>query len=240
MWLKCPARAGGTRSWRYIEAERGNTMKVMQESQRYNEYFAEVQGFYSSQEKKEEVEPIAQKLKTLREMQHLSQEQFSRVSGIPSDKLKMIEEGEILPDLGTVVKLSRALKVGTGFLLDQESGYSYSIVRKEDRKKIARHAAGYRDRPNYLYQSLVSGIVEKHMESFLVTLTTEEGSGELSSHEGEEFIVVMEGAIRVQLGNKEEVLNEGDTIYYLSNIPHIVKNESKTDNAVILAVLYTG
>jgi quercetin dioxygenase-like cupin family protein len=215
-------------------------MKVMQESQQYNDYFAEVQGFYSSQERKEEIEPIACKLKTLREMQHLSLDHFSKISGIPSDKLKLIEAGDILPDLGTVVKLSRALKVGTGFLLDQEAGYSYSIVRKEDRKKIARHAAGYRERPNYHYQSLVSGIVEKHMESFLVTLSTDEGSGELSSHEGEEFIVVMEGTIRVQLGKKEEVLNEGDTIYYLSTIPHNVKNGSKSESAVILAVLYTG
>ncbi len=212
----------------------------MQDNAEYHRYFDDVQGYYAGLGKKEETEPIGRKLRAIRETQSLTLDQFSKMTGIEPEKLKKIEDQVILPDLGTVVKLSKALKVGTGLLLDQESGYSYSIVRKEDRKRIARHAAGTKERPNYLYQSLVNGIVERHMESFFVTLTTREGNDELSSHDGEEFIVVMEGSISVRLGDKEETLNEGDSIYYLSKVPHLVKNRSAADEAVILAVIYTG
>ena len=215
-------------------------MKVMHESREYKDYFEDVQGFYQDQEKKEKIVPIGKRLKEIREMQKLSLEQFSRISGIDQGKLKDIEGQKVLPDLGTIVKLSKALRIGTSFLLGQESGYSYSVVRKKDRKNIKRYSTGTSERPNYQYQSLASGIKDKHMETFLVTLTPHTGNEELSSHDGEEFIVVMEGSIKVVLGNKEETLGEGDSIYYLATVPHNVINASRKENAVIMAVLYTG
>jgi quercetin dioxygenase-like cupin family protein len=215
-------------------------MKVMHESKEYSDYFEDVQGYYQDQEKKEDVAPIGKRLKDIREMQNMSLEEFSRISGIEADKLKAIEDQKVLPDLGTIVKLSRALRIGTSFLLGQESGYSYSVVRKKDRQKIKRFSTGSADRPNYQYQSLASGIKDKHMEIFIVTLTPSDGSHELSSHDGEEFIVVQEGKIKVVLGKKEEVLEEGDSIYYLATVPHNVINMSASGNAVIMAVIYTG
>jgi mannose-6-phosphate isomerase-like protein (cupin superfamily)/DNA-binding transcriptional regulator YiaG len=215
-------------------------MKVMHESAEYKEYLNQIQGFYADSAKKEDEEPVGVRIKKLREMQHLSIEQFSNISGIDSSTLEKIEKQEILPDLGTVVKLSKALRIGTGFLLGEESGYTYSVVRKADRKNITRHSTGKSDRPNYHYQSLARGIVDKHMETFIVTLTTDTDSHELSSHDGEEFLVVMEGSIKVIIGNKEEILEEGDSIYYLASVPHNVRNQSGDSNAVILAVIYTG
>jgi len=215
-------------------------MKVMSESKEYKEYFDEVQGYYRDEEKKEVVTPLGKRLKEIREMQNMSLEQFSKISDIDKNKLKDIEDLRILPDLGTIVKLSKALRVGTSFLLGEKSGFSYSVMRKQDRKNIQRFSTGSTDRHNYQYQSLASGIKDRHMETFLVTLTPDTGNTELSSHDGEEFLVVMEGAIKVVLGNKEEILKEGDSIYYLANIPHNVINASEEYKAVIMAVIYTG
>jgi mannose-6-phosphate isomerase-like protein (cupin superfamily)/DNA-binding transcriptional regulator YiaG len=215
-------------------------MKIMSDSKEYKEYFDEVQGYYQEQEKKDDITPIGKRLKELREMQNISLEQFSIISGIDKDKVKDIEDQRILPDLGTIVKLSKALRIGTSFLLGEKSGYSYSVMRKQDRQNIQRFSTGSTDRPNYQYQSLASGIKDRHMETFLVTLTPDTGKVALSNHDGEEFLVVMEGAIRVVLGNKEEMLQEGDSIYYLATIPHCVISASAKDKAVIMAVIYTG
>ena len=131
-------------------------------------------------------------------------------------------------------------RIGTSFLLGEESGYSYSVVRKKERQKISRVSTGSAERPNYQYQSLSHGVRDKHMETFVITLSPGAGSPELSRHDGEEFLLVMEGSIRVILGDKEEVLNEGDSIYYHATVPHNVLNAAGRDNAVIMAVLYTG
>jgi mannose-6-phosphate isomerase-like protein (cupin superfamily)/DNA-binding transcriptional regulator YiaG len=218
----------------------GLSMKVMNESEESKEYFDEVQGYYQDQGEKGDIIPIGKRLKELRKMQDMSLDQFSKTSGIDIDKVKDIEEHRILPDLGTIVKLSKALRIGTSFLMGEKSGYSYSVTRKKDRQNIKRFSTGSKDKPNYEYQSLSSGIKDRHMETFLVTLTPDTGNAALSHHEGEEFLVVMEGAIRVVLGNKEEMLKEGDSIYYHATIPHNVINASAEDKAVIMAVIYTG
>ncbi len=215
-------------------------MTITYENQEAKEFFDDVQGFYQSEEKNEDVTPIGKRLAEIRKMQNLSLEQFAKISGIPQIKLKDIEEQKILPDLGTIVKLSKALRIGTSFLLGEESGYSYSVVRKKERQKISRISTGSAERPNYQYQSLSQGIRDKHMETFVVTLSPGTGSSELSRHDGEEFLVVIEGSIKVVLGNKEEILNEGDSIYYHATVPHNVLNAAAKGNAVIMAVIYTG
>jgi len=50
----------------------------------------------------------------------------------------------------------------------------------------------------------------------------------------------MEGYVKVVLGNKEELLEEGDSIYYLASVPHVLVNPMEKGDAVIMAVLYTG
>jgi len=215
-------------------------MKTMEECREYNEYFDEVQGYYHDQKQKEPQLPVGPKLKKVRELQGFSIEHFSNVSGLDEDTLKKIENQEIYPDLGTIVKLSKALRIATSFLLDDDSGYNYSVVRKDERTNIARHTTGPKGRPNYQYQSLSGGIKDRHMEAFFVTLTQSKDDVHMSTHDGEEFILVMEGSVRVMLADREEVLHPGDSIYYHSTIPHYVQNISEKGDAVILAIIYAG
>ena len=42
----------------------------------------------------------------------------------------------------------------------------------------------------------------------------------LTNHSGQEFDLVIEGSLKVQVGPHIEVLHEGDSIYYNSSTPH--------------------
>ena len=66
----------------------------------------------------------------------------------------------------------------------------------------------------------------------------EEGEKELSSHEGEEFIYVLEGQIEVIYGKDTFTIEEGDSIFYDSVVPHHL-HASGEKASKILAVLYT-
>ena len=214
-------------------------MRTQVKSEDYQNFLDDLTGYYQSQEKADDIKPIGERLKKFRELQGISVERLAKISGVDAGLLRQIEEIKLFPDLGTIIKLSKGLRIATGLLLDADSGYSYSVVRREDRKRIQRVPSGTKERPQYLYQSLSTGVKKRHMESFLVTLPAGASSDELSSHDGEEFIMVMEGNVGVCLGGKEEILNEGDSIYYLSSIPHSLKSAGSAQ-AVILAVVYTG
>ena len=214
-------------------------MRSHVKSEDYQNFLDDLNGYYQEQEKGEEKKFIGERLKSIRELQGISIEKLAKIAGVREDLLNDIEKLKVYPDLGTIIKLSRALRIGTGLLLDEASGYSYSVVRKGDRKAIHRTPSGTKDHPSYLYQTLSTGVKARHMEAFIVTLTGKGEEAEPSCHEGEEFFMVMEGEVRVKLGNKEELISEGDSIYYHSTIPHMLQSVGKTD-AVILAVVYTG
>jgi quercetin dioxygenase-like cupin family protein len=81
---------------------------------------------------------------------------------------------------------------------------------------------------------------DRHMEPFLVTLEPATlASPKPASHDGEEFLFVLEGEMEVTLGNHSDVLQPGDAVYYDSNIPHLVQCKGN-EKALILAVIYSA
>ena len=80
---------------------------------------------------------------------------------------------------------------------------------------------------------------DRHMEPFIIDVApTDDSDFVLSSHEGEEFIMVMEGTMEISYGKNTYLLEEGDSIYYDSIVPHHV-HAYEGQAAKILAVIYT-
>jgi quercetin dioxygenase-like cupin family protein len=75
------------------------------------------------------------------------------------------------------------------------------------------------------------------MEALIVQLE-EDPEKEISVHEGEEFIFVLDGIVEMGIGEDGFELEPGDSVYYLSTTPHHIA--AKSGKATILAVLYEG
>ena len=91
---------------------------------------------------------------------------------------------------------------------------------------------------NLEFHSLGAGKIDRNIDPFMIDIQFEEGEKELSSHEGEEFIYVLEGEIEVIYGKETYAIGVGDTIFYDSAVPHHLHAKSE-NGAKILAVLYT-
>ena len=77
------------------------------------------------------------------------------------------------------------------------------------------------------------------MDPFIIDIhPSSEEEVKMSSHEGEEFIFVLNGNVEIKYGKDTYLLKEGDSIYYDSIVAHHVHSYG-TDNAKILAVVYT-
>jgi len=179
---------------------------------------------------------IGDRIKRIREEKGLSYEEISNLTGFDVDLLAMMEKGESQPPIGVLVKLSKALDAAFSRLLSGFGNKLYSVTRKDERKLVSRSASP-KGKQLYTYQSLAPEVQGRHMESLIVTLE-ENPDQELSVHDGEEFIFVLEGGVVVKIGDDRFVLEPGDSIYYLSTTPHLLS--AKKDRAVILAVIHEG
>ena len=102
---------------------------------------------------------------------------------------------------------------------------------------VARYNSQKGKHYGYEYEALAPQKKDRHLEPFLVTLEPAETEEERSTHDGQEFIFVLKGKMEVRLGTEIHILEPGDTIYYDSTVPHLVKCYGK-GTTKMLAVLY--
>ncbi len=171
-------------------------------------------------------------------MRGLSLDDISSRTGIDVATLNRIELNEILPPLGQLIKLGKALDMKMGYFISPGVDKPVTIVRKGQGQAVARYGKKKSQQFGYIYESLAPEKANRLMEPFIVTLLPTE-TDEFSAHDGQEFIYVLEGDMKVRIGNLTETLHPGDAIYYDSNQPHLVKAATKA-KTTILAVLYTG
>ena len=190
-----------------------------------------------SETPREGVEEIGKRIRILREEKGISLDELSNLTGFDVELLSNIENNIVQPQLGTVIRLSKALDSAFGRLISGIGNRIYSITRKDEQKVVSRSTAKKGQKQVYIYKSLAPEVKGRHMEALIVQLE-ENPDKEVSVHDGEEFIYVLDGIVMLNIGEDTFDLEPGDSAYYLSTTPHLVA--SKKGKATILAVLYEG
>ena len=167
---------------------------------------------------------VGEKIKSLRESQSISMEELAQRSGLAIEQIERIENNIDLPSLAPLIKIARVLGVRLGTFLDDQDENGPVVCRKDESQNSISFSKSKADR---------------HMEPFIIDVAaTDDSDFVLSSHEGEEFIMVMEGTMEISYGKNTYLLEEGDSIYYDSIVPHHV-HAYEGQAAKILAVVYT-
>ena len=180
---------------------------------------------------------VGHRVHRVRKEKGLSVEDVAQRTGLSSEYLVRIETNEVSPPLGALIRVSKALDMKLGRFISTGEVKPFTVVRKDQRRVVSRYTSAQGDRYGYTYESLAAEKKDRYMEPFMVTLVPSEARKELSTHVGQEFIYVLEGAMEVTLKDYTEVLYPGDSIYYDSTVPHLVRCHGEKE-AVILAVLY--
>jgi len=175
-----------------------------------------------------------QNLRATREKRGFSIQELAQKTGIDQHELEQLEAGNTLLPLGQLIKLSKVLSLKMSDMISR-GDEPYTIVRADRRTQFQRFGKLRQASHGYEYVSLAPGKKDRLMEPFIVTLHPA-SSDEASSHDGQEFIYVLEGEMEVIIGDVRDVLRSGDAIYYDSSTTHLVRAHGEAP-ARILAVL---
>jgi transcriptional regulator with XRE-family HTH domain len=180
---------------------------------------------------------IGERLATLRKERNLKPEDLAARSGVLLSEIEAIEASRFSPTIAPLVKLSRALGVRMGTFLDDVGGAGPVISRAGAAEEVMRASGQASPQKGALsFHSLAQGKSGRSMEPFIVEVRPSQGAdAPSSSHEGEEFIYVLEGEIELRYGSDTFSLGAGDSVYYDSIVPHLVCSAA---SARILAVIY--
>lgn len=163
----------------------------------------------------DEIREIAERIAGLRDACGYTQEEFAKLLNLDVDTYREYEvSGRNIP-ISVVYDISRKCNVDFAEILTGESAKldTYHVVRKGQGQIIERL-------PGYVFKDLAFRFTKKKMQPLQVTIAPSDAAADLVTHGGEEFNLVTEGKIIVNLNGKEILLEEGDSIYFNPMIPH--------------------
>jgi transcriptional regulator with XRE-family HTH domain len=185
---------------------------------------------------------IGAKIKAIRDSKQLSLEEVAERAGLSAEQVERIEGNVDFPSLSPLIKIARVLGVRLGTFLDDQSELGPVICRKNDSRDdntISFSNNSTVSHKHMEYHSLSQDKSSRHMEPFLIDIAPSKiADFILSTHEGEEFIFVLEGIVEINYGKHTYILEEGDSIYYDSIVAHHVHAYNGSP-ARILGVIYT-
>ncbi|SMC18654.1 transcriptional regulator, XRE family with cupin sensor [Desulfacinum hydrothermale DSM 13146] len=165
---------------------------------------------------------LGAKVRDLRQKFRYTVQDLAAKTGLEKELLDQIEAEMVVPPVATLLKLAKAFNVGLAyFFQDELTGQKISITRKSERTRLERRPHHREGEVTYIYETLENKKPEKHMEPFLVEFPVMDTAEMVFvSHEGEEFLYLMEGRLEFRTVDRVEVLEPGDSIYFDSDISH--------------------
>ncbi len=176
--------------------------------------------------KKKEITPIGKRIRRARLDKKMSLDTMANETGLSKDFIKKIEGGEQRPSVGTLLQISRTLRLDSGFLLKE----------REDTQE-ERSDAYTKRTDNYAYTPLTPGAENKHLKAFRIVVEagkSHEGVG--FQHEGEEFAYVLSGEVEIQVGDHVNVLKAGESLHFNSGVKHDLRNAGSASAELIVVV----
>ena len=162
---------------------------------------------------------LGSRLRQLRTKRGLSLARVASAAGISVGFLSALERSHMSASVGTLRRLARYYRTKILDFFDPPKLNS-RLVRPSQRKVLE---AG----PGVRMELLAGG--NAVMEPHLFRIKPRAGSGESYAHEGEEFLFVLRGELKIALAGEEYHLKRGDSFYFESSTPHRWKNPGSSE-----------
>lgn len=175
---------------------------------------------------------IGERIKKSRNEKGLSLRELASRVDLSASFLSQIEQGKASPSIENLKKIATSLDVRVSYLIeDEEDKINKEIVRKDNRKYIESLDS------NTKMALLTTSNMDKTMEPILYEIGPFGESGRsYYSHNGEEFIFIVQGKLDVFINDEIHSLNTGDSLYFKSNQRHRFKNNTADTTKAIWVV----
>lgn len=176
---------------------------------------------------------IGSKVRTLRLNKGMALAQLGEHSGLSVGMLSKIERGQIFPTLPTLLRIAMVFGVGLEhFFTDNDARPLVAVTRKAERMRFPeRQGAG---EETYFFESLNFAVKDKKLDGYLAEFSMKSAPSEPHSHDGVELVYVLKGQLAIEIAGEEQILDEGDAVYFDGRAPHSYRRSGKSACSAII------
>lgn len=164
---------------------------------------------------------FGEKIRRVRERKKMSLKAVSRLAGLSESLISQIERNKISPSLESLLRVMEVLDIDMEYLFrDYKREKRVKIVRGRERNVYRAQSVSYEE-----LSVIEDGKEEHSIEAFFLTIEAggRRGSEEYG-HPGKELGVILSGKAGLEYGKESYLLEEGDSVTFSSDTPHILTN----------------
>ena len=175
---------------------------------------------------------IGNKLKDIRNKRKLSLDEVTKLTGVSKAMLGQIERGKSNPTVSTLWKIATGLKVSFSLFIDENQD-DLKVIDQNDIRPIIEDNNRMRLYPIFPFDA------NKGFEVFTIELEPDCNHISTPHNDGvEEYIIVTEGKIEININDKKFILQKGNSIRFIANKPHSYKNINQDRSVFQNIILY--
>jgi transcriptional regulator with XRE-family HTH domain len=174
-----------------------------------------------------QITQVGKRIREMRKRKGFTLQELSERVNLSVSYLSQIENGQVNLNISNLERIGQALDSPLiRFFIDDNNG-KVSVVRRSQRRWFSLGE-------NAVESPLVTA--KSNIEIFVIRLEPASDTMQESAHQGEEFSYIIRGNVRMVLGGADVYdLQEGDVIYYESDIPHRWQNIGEAVAEVLVA-----
>jgi len=165
------------------------------------------------------IQEMANRIRTLREIEGYTVAEMAVKTNVSEEEYSACENGQSDLNFAFIYRCALAFNVDVTDIIEGKSPTlkSYTLTRAKEGQRIEQaHGMTYFN----LAPSFKNRIAEPLYVCSKYSEDAQVKDIELTTHEGQECDIVIEGHLKIQIGAHKEILGPGDSIYYDSSTPH--------------------
>ena len=160
---------------------------------------------------------LGERLRAIREEKALSISKLAEITGYTKSFISQVEKNKTSPSISSLMRITDALGINPQEILHREGTSDKILVKKSERDRY------FHEKSKAQFEFLFTKNPKRKMEPLFVTIESG-GCSDSYSHDGEEFGTVLKGTLELTVGNETFILEEGDCVYFNSQVEHHWKN----------------
>jgi transcriptional regulator with XRE-family HTH domain len=156
--------------------------------------------------------------------------QVAKDANLSISFLSQVERNLLTPSVSALKRIADVLQIPAGSLMfgleSSSRGPNVTLIRSDRRKRVVFPQS-------HIAYEMLTPDLRRRMSIFWLDAPPRSQSGPAFSHEGEDAVVVLKGALKVEIGEVWHELKKGDSLYFNRELPHRWVHETSRPAVVL-------
>jgi transcriptional regulator with XRE-family HTH domain len=180
---------------------------------------------------------IGERIKKLRLKKSMGLVELGKHTGLSASFLSQLETGRVVPTLRNLARIAMVFSKDLSYFFEPEPHTLFRIHKKHERVRLPQTGV---DDPTYFFESLAYMVPDRHLDPYYAEFVPLKPSAEVRPHvhPGYEFLYVLEGELDLRHGDKNHIVQGGDSVYFDASTPHSYRCAGKSSAVALIVTMH--